>query len=598
MQEDKFSLAAQTHELTNYAKSQGWKIVELFQDVDSGTKINKVGLEALLDCVEDGKVDVVLVIEQDRLSRLDTVAWEFLKTILRENNVKIAEPGVLTDLSNSNDEFFSDLKNLLAQHARRDILRKFMRGKRQFTREGNVWGKQPEEYIYDPATKSLTENKERSWIIEYIDDLYLNHNLGCTSIAKRLNKICKTAEGKEWTSQQVLAKLKRKSFHGVLEKKFSNGETITVEDVYPKIRTEETYNRIQVRLKANKIRKPAEPHFLRNVTIRCAGCGKIVSVKKSWAYGKKENQTYPVWTLQHMNERTVELCEGKPYVNIKRIEKGLVQAVKAILTDEEKANEYIESDFDENELMKIKKEITQLKKMQHTIQEKVDRLLDLYLDGKWNKDKLDSEREKLDAQLDDTNNSLEELIRKQELIQASQLNYDTIVEFMAAADRFDSELDVEDQQELIGSLFPSGVLDLENDVLIFKALLPQQVTVDIKIPIESTEEVKKREMYEFAKSRYFEAQAYLNKHPNTPLQTVAHAIGSQPPTLNKYQEWFGPLKHVAINRQSPELRKQHVEEIKKALAKNPKAPGRKLEEMTGINRKRIYRLIKEENLRP
>ena len=74
MQEDRYSLSAQTLELTRYAESQGWEIVDIFKGVDSGTKLNKAGLESLLDCVEDGKVDVVLVIEQIDF-RLDTVAW-------------------------------------------------------------------------------------------------------------------------------------------------------------------------------------------------------------------------------------------------------------------------------------------------------------------------------------------------------------------------------------------------------------------------------------------------------------------------------------------------------------------------------------------
>ena len=103
LQEDKFSLSAQIYELTRYANSQGWEIVDTFKDVDSGTKLNKDGLESLLDAVEEGQVDVVLCIEQDRLSRLDTVKWEFLKGILRDNKVKIAEPGNIVDLSNIDD---------------------------------------------------------------------------------------------------------------------------------------------------------------------------------------------------------------------------------------------------------------------------------------------------------------------------------------------------------------------------------------------------------------------------------------------------------------------------------------------------------------
>src|SRR5699024_2062637 len=141
LQQDKFSLAAQETELRLYAENQEWELVSEFVDVESGGVLDKKGLSALLDIVEAGKVDVVLCMDQDRLSRLDTVSWEYLKSVLRENNVKIAEPnGTLTDLSNEDDEFVSDLKNLLAQRDKKKTVRRMMYGKRQRLREGKAWG--------------------------------------------------------------------------------------------------------------------------------------------------------------------------------------------------------------------------------------------------------------------------------------------------------------------------------------------------------------------------------------------------------------------------------------------------------------------------
>ncbi|MEY9980355.1 recombinase family protein [Lysinibacillus sp. RC79] len=149
LQEDRYSLKAQKEELTRYAISQGWEIVAEFKDVDSGGKLNKEGLNGLMDYVEENAVDIVLCVDQDRLSRLDTLNWEFLKDILRDNKVKIAEPGTIVDLANEDDEFISDLKNLIAQREKRAIVRRMMRGKRQRTREGKGWGPTPSEYIYD-----------------------------------------------------------------------------------------------------------------------------------------------------------------------------------------------------------------------------------------------------------------------------------------------------------------------------------------------------------------------------------------------------------------------------------------------------------------
>src|SRR5699024_7528725 len=144
------------------------ELVSEFVDVESGGVLDKKGLSALLDIVEAGKVDVVLCMDQDRLSRLDTVSWEYLKSVLRENNVKIAEPnGTLTDLSNEDDEFVSDLKNLLAQRDKKKTVRRMMYGKRQRLREGKAWGKYPFEYYLDKKTAKHYVKDGWEWVIPF-----------------------------------------------------------------------------------------------------------------------------------------------------------------------------------------------------------------------------------------------------------------------------------------------------------------------------------------------------------------------------------------------------------------------------------------------
>lgn len=597
LQEDRYSLNAQTTELTRYAQSQGWNIVDIFKDVDSGTKLKKDGLEAMLDHVEDGKIDVVLCIEQDRLSRLDTIKWEYLKGMLRDNHVKIAEPGNIVDLSNEDDEFISDLKNLLAQRSRRDLLRKMMRGKRQKTREGKVWGKQPEEYHYNKDTEALTINEKRSWLIPYIDDLYIEKRLGATAIAKELNTICKTAEGKQWTSQQVLSKLKNPAYHGVLQKSFSNGETITVPNVYPPLRTELMYARIGNELTKRYRRQPAEPHFLRDVKIICSACQKEVSVKKHYVYNQDKSQRYGLFLLTHTNAITYDKCETKPSINDKRIKHRITKAVKDILTDTNKIYEYIDSDFDEVELERLDADVKRLEKMKLDVHSKIDKLLDLYLDDKWPKEKLDQRHKLLEEQSKQIEMDLRERKRKRGLIQKDKLNFDTVAEFFGVASRFEELLEPMDQQKLIGSLFPSATLDTENNALILHALLPQEVNVDVNIRIESMEETIEREVLEKASKRYIKAQKILNENKGLTLEALGKLIGSQPSTLKLDQERFGDFRHLKQNKQCPTLKKQRVLILKEELRKNPKISGRQLEERTGINRKMIYKLIEEEELK-
>ncbi|MBE1554151.1 hypothetical protein [Sporosarcina limicola] len=177
--------------------------------------------------------------------------------------------------------------------------------------------------------------------------------------------------------------------------------------------------------------------------------------------------------------------------------------------NKETAHKYIDSDFDENELIALDKEVKQLAKQEQSTQEKIDRLLDLYLDGTWPKEKLDENRAQLDAQLALIRNDLTE--RKYELIKNNQINCDTVAEFLSVANRFEQLLDESDQQRLIGSLFPSATRDVENDLLILHAFLPQKVKVDLKVAIESIEEMTEHELMERSTTRHKQAQKHLDK---------------------------------------------------------------------------------------
>ena len=280
LQEDKFSLSSQKLELEKYANEKSWKVIDIFKDVDSGGKFDKVGLNALMECIEDGLVDVVLCMDQDRLSRLDTIEWELLKQTLRENGVKIAEPGVLTDLTNENDEFISDIKNLIAKKEKRTVVRRMMRGLRQYVREGNFYGKLPFFYKFDKATKVVSIDEEYAWIVGFIDESYLDKRIGFKGIAAALNEITLSPNKKKWSAVTVYNILKNRAYHGDLIRNFKNYEPIIVEDFFPPLRTKETYLRIQNEMsKRHKKRETAHPHFLRDIQIKCAHCGYTLGIQ-------------------------------------------------------------------------------------------------------------------------------------------------------------------------------------------------------------------------------------------------------------------------------------------------------------------------------
>lgn len=610
LQEDRYSLSGQLTELTRYAIAQGWEIIETFKDVESGAKFDKAGLEALLDCVEDGKVDIVLVIEQDRLSRLDAVDWELLKDVLRENKVKIAEPGSIIDLSNDDDEFISDIKNLLARRERRSIKRKMSRGIRQYTREGKLYGRQPDEYIYDAKTKSVAINQERAWIIPFIDNLYLEEGKGLHQIAQRLNKLCTTANGYKWTAAQVLSRLNSKSYHGLLEKTFENGETITVEDVYPALRTKETYERIQYLVKTNRnFKLPAVSynHPLRRIKITCKHCGRRLSIVKGPVL---EDGNFNVY-VNHAREYA-KPCIVDPHYNAAQILRPLFIAIKDILLDKELAKMYVDLDFEEiDKLNQLESELAAVQKQLQSNAEKLDKLLDLYLDGAWSKDKLDQNKQRIEFESLELKDTSRELKQKIELVKNQQYNYESFLktisiseEYLAVFDRMNItgehlpvEMTMLQQEQLVAGIFENAELDGLENILTLNAKSIENVPVSVQIKIDGHNVIAEEKLKEKQYERYLNTQKLLDEQ-SSPLtfMELKRITGLNAQTIREDEKLFGTYRNLKPGKGSAERKEQIIQIIKDCLAKDPKMPSRLIAEIAYSSQSTILKYKRELNL--
>ncbi|MGE7092586.1 recombinase family protein [Lysinibacillus sp. NPDC048646] len=602
LQEDRYSLSAQTVELTRYANQQGWEIVEIFRDVDSGTKLDKNGLKSLLDCVENGQVDIVLCIEQDRLSRLDTIKWEYLKDVLRENNVKIAEPGRMSDLANADDEFFSDLKNLLARRSRRDLLGKMGRGLRQYTREGNVWGRQPEEYVYNHETKEISVNQDRAWIIPLIDRLYLDEKMGLQRIAVHLNSISKTAKSKKWTAVQVRNKLRNPAYHGQLRKSFGNGETIVEDNVYPAIRTKETFDRIQEMLEQRHTKiGSGEPHFLKSLEIRCADCGNILSIRKG-SYVEGEYKHY----LRHSNDY-VNPCPSLPSINTDRIKVPLLTFAEKYLTGEDSVKNYFDLEFEDDE--KLNHLELETKKIENNIKEnneKIDKLLGLYLSGKWSEDVLDKNKQEIENETSKLTELYEANLKKIKLIKSNQYSFEVLIQHkdiipdaLAISALSLGLAPEQDIQDLIDSMFEKAIYDDASETLNLRLRLASEgISWDVPLILDPPNAKQEAEKLEEQLDRYKQTQKLINSQGR--MITFAELVKLSPfnaRTLRKDEERFGQYKNLQLGKGSLERKEILAKEISRILANQPDIGARKIAKELSMSEKTVLKYIKEFNLR-
>lgn len=483
LQEKKFSLAAQREELRKYVSQQGWILIDEFKDVETGGKLNKDGLNKLLDLVEDGGIDVVLVVDQDRLSRLDTISWEYLKSTLRDNGVKIAEPGNIIDLENEDDEFISDIKNLIAKREKKAIVRRMMRGKRQRLREEKGWGKAPFEYRYNKQTAKYEAIEEWKWVIPFIDNLYLNEQLGMKLISDRLNEISKTPTGRKWNEHLIHTRLVSKAYHGVEEKEFKNGEIISVPGIYEPLRSEETYNKLQIERKKRgeqfsvSGRKNSDNiHMLKRTNLICGHCGRKILIAM---HGTKKSPSYYAKHGRKLRIKDGSVCDIN--INTVRFDKNIVKALKNILTSEDLAKEYINIDHDEKEISILKDKIKSVEKSLTDLNGATDRLLDLYLSGGLKKDKYIEKEKEFNSKILIQEEELDKLKRKLNAIESSSFTYENLYQYMELTRNLETELTNLEKAQLIGTLFPKGVVYKDKIILITEVF--NGIPIEVKIPI-------------------------------------------------------------------------------------------------------------------
>ncbi len=191
-QRERHTIDSQLRILPEYAEKRGWKIFNIYVDdgISGETIEERPKFSRLLEDAEQGCFNVVLVIDLDRIVRSkSSLQGALIYDLFRENNIKLATPNELIDLSNEDQDLLAGIKREMAKWEKRKILGRMQRGRIEALKQGRFvgsriaygyrWNKEKQEFEIEP---------EEAEFVRLIFNLCIEENWGSVTIADYLNK--------------------------------------------------------------------------------------------------------------------------------------------------------------------------------------------------------------------------------------------------------------------------------------------------------------------------------------------------------------------------------------------------------------------------
>lgn len=313
------TLARHESMLLKLAKSMNLCIGETYKEIVSGESIAaRPEMIRLLNDVESGKWDGVLVVEVERLARGDTMDQGIVAKAFSASKTKIITPVKTYDPENEFDEEYFEFGLFMSRREYKTINRRIQRGRIASVNEGKFIGSRPpygykKIKIENEKGYMLVPDSDTAPAVQLAFNMYANGS-GCQLIAKELNRLgYKSGNGNDWEPQYLRVILMNPVYAGYIrwgfrkERKTSGGKTVIelddnchlVKGLHEPLISEDLFDAAMRIRKNGQIARKRSGTILSNPLaglIICGECGKTMQRHKRRS--KRKNGSVDVVVLQ------------------------------------------------------------------------------------------------------------------------------------------------------------------------------------------------------------------------------------------------------------------------------------------------------------
>ena len=404
----------------------GWRLVNIYADLAmTGTKTeNRPALQKMMDDCRAGEIDLILTKSISRFARNTYYTLKYVRELIDLNIAIVFEEENINTL-HMDGELMLSILSANYQHEVESISAHVKKGLKMKMERGELVGYSAcYGYDYDISKKKLIVNEKEAEIVRYIFKRYLE-GIGAPKIAKELeNMHVKTKRGGDkWSGSTVNNIIKNEKYVGDT----LQGKTYVVNPISKKRRTntgemdkyhkKDTHDAIVSRedfelaqeIRTNRgmvlVSKEAGAitrfgrQYAFSHMIECGFCGEKF-VRRTWHKGTSYAKC--VWQCGRIVREGRKECPHSITVSEQELEKAFMESFSRVMVSANKETHVVFKNLME-EVIKINEEGGNLKEINGQIKavnNKIDRLVNLHIDGDIVEEDYRKQYDKLRAQID------------------------------------------------------------------------------------------------------------------------------------------------------------------------------------------------------
>lgn len=263
-----YSIPLQKERLIAYCKAKGWAVAGVYVDPGhSGSSLDRPGMVSLIQDVEAGKFDAVLVYKLDRLSRSQKDTLYLIEDVLMVNGTDFVSLQESFDTTTIYGRAMLGILSVFAQMERETIAERTLMGRAGRAEDGLWHGGGTHPIGYDYVDGVLVVNEEEALQVQEVYSMYAS-GLSVTEISRRMEGY-KTKHG-DWEHTSTVG--------NVLDNPLYSGlvhfDGVQGPGQHTAIISKELYQKVKaMRARLKRLEAARDSDYMLTGVIYCASCG-------------------------------------------------------------------------------------------------------------------------------------------------------------------------------------------------------------------------------------------------------------------------------------------------------------------------------------